>query len=148
GGGRGGESSLLSVRSMRLLALAACIICFASSNVPARAVAQPNNMLTPMSVKNYKVLLQVSRNGGWGAVGDKDYQVGLFEGLMSSEGDAAGDRYGRLFCFPPERASGSLPEKFDWLENELNNVVAKSLPDAYVARIFVAHLTTSYPCKG
>jgi hypothetical protein len=135
------------VTSMRLLALAVCMISIASSNVPARAIAQPN-MLTPMSVKNYKVLLQVSRNGGWGATAYRNYLVGLFEGLMSSEGDAAGDRYGRLFCLPPERASGSLTEKFEWLENELNNVVAKSSPDAYVARIFVTHLTTSYPCKG
>ena len=101
-----------------------------------------------MSVKNYRVLLQVSRNGGWGATAYRSYLVGLFEGLLSSEGDAAGDRYGRLFCLPPERGRGSLAETFEWMEIELNNVVAKSLPDAYVARVFVAHLTTSYPCKG
>ena len=54
-----------------------------------------------MSVKNYRVLLQVSRNGGWGATAYRSYLVGLFEGLLSSEGEAAGDRYGRLFCLPP-----------------------------------------------
>ena len=92
--------------------------------------------------------MQVSRNGGLGATAYRNYLVGLFEGLMSSEGNAAGDRYGRLFCVPPEHGRGSLAETYEWLEIELNNVVAKSLPDAYVARVFVAHLTTSYPCKG
>jgi hypothetical protein len=74
--------------------------------------------------------------------------VGLFEGLLSAEGDTAGDRLGRLFCIPPERGRGSLTDTFAWMEAELNNVVAKALPDAYVARVFVTHLTTSYPCKG
>ena len=115
--------------------------------MPAHAVAQ-QTVFKPMSVNNYKVLLQVSRNGGWGATAYRNYLVGLFEGLLSSEGDTTGDRYGRLFCLPPERARGSLAETYEWLEAELNNVVAKSLPDAYVARVFVAHLTTSYPCKG
>ena len=111
------------------------------------AIAQPH-VLTPMSVKNYRVLLQVSRNGGWGATAYRNYLIGLFEGLLSAEGDTAGDRYGRLFCLPPERGRGSLSETYGWMEVELNNVVAKSMPDDYVARIFVTHLTTSYPCPG
>ena len=40
GGGRGGESSLLSVTTMRMLALALCVICVASVVMPARAVAE------------------------------------------------------------------------------------------------------------
>lgn len=132
---------------MRMLALALCIICIASVWMPAHACAQ-QTVLNPMTVKNYRVLLQVSRNGGWGATAYRNYLVGLFEGLLSSEGDAAGDRHGRLFCIPPEHGRGSLTTTFEWLENELNNVVAKSLPDVYVARVFVTHLTTSYPCKG
>lgn len=133
---------------MRTLVLALCVVGIASVRMPAYAVAQPNVLLAPMSVKNYRVLLQVSRNGGWGATAYRNYLVGLFEGLLSSEGDAAGDRHGRLFCLPPERGRGSLTETFEWMEAELNNVVAKSLPDAYVARIFVTHLATSYPCQG
>lgn len=133
--------------AVRMGALALYVICVASLNMPVSALAQ-QMPLHPMSVKNYRVLLQVSRNGGWGATAYRNYLVGLFEGLLSSEGDAAGDRYGRLFCLPSERGRGSLSETYEWLENELNNVVAKALPDAYVARVFVAHLTTSYPCKS
>jgi hypothetical protein len=125
---------------MRILALALCIICFASSAVPARAVAQPN-VLHPMSVETYRVLQRVSRNAGWASTAYRNYLIGLFEGLLSSEGDAAGG-------LPPERGRGSLAETFEWMETELNNVVAKAQPNSYVARIFVAHLTTSYPCKG
>jgi hypothetical protein len=132
---------------MRGLALALCIIGAAGICTMDGAVAQPHD-LVPMNVKTYRVLLQVSRNGGWGATAYRNYLVGLFEGLLSSEGDAAGDRHGRLFCLPPERGRGSLSQTFGWLETELNNVVAKALPDAYVARIFVTHLTTRYPCPG
>ncbi len=85
---------------------------------------------------------------GWASTAYRNYLVGLFEGLLSSEGDAAGDRYGRLFCLPPERGRGSLAETFEWMEIELNNVVAKAQPNTYVARIFVTHLATSYPCKS
>ncbi len=133
---------------MRMLVLAFCVVGIASLRMPSYAVAQPNVLLVPMSVKNYRVLLQISRNGGWGATAHRNYLVGLFEGLLSSEGGAAGDRHGRLFCLPPDRARGSLTGTFEWMETELNNVVAKSLPDAHVARIFVTHLTTSYPCQG
>jgi hypothetical protein len=132
---------------MRGLALALCIIGAASVQVMDVAVAQPT-VLAPMNVKNYRVLLQVSRNGGWGSTAYRNYLVGLFEGLLSSEGDAAGDRRGRLFCLPPEHGHGSLTDTFGWMEAELNNVVAKSLPDAYVARAFVTHLTARYPCPG
>jgi hypothetical protein len=132
---------------MRMLASALCVISILTFWMPTHAGAQPL-VLKPMDVKNYKVLLQVSRNGGWGATAYKNYLIGLFEGLLSSEGEADGDRHGRLFCLPPERGRGSLTEKFEWLENEMNNVVAKAQPDAYIAHIFVVHLTTSYPCKG
>ena len=101
-----------------------------------------------MTVETYRVLQRVSRNAGWASTAYRNYLIGLFEGLLSSEGDAAGDRHGRLFCLPPERGRGSLAETFEWMEIELNNVVAKAQPKSYVARIFVAHLTTSYPCPG
>ena len=140
---------------MRMLALALCVICVAGLTVPARAVAETGIVLqpqpsvfNPMSVETYRVLQRVSRNAGWASTAYRNYLIGLFEGLLSSEGEAAGDRYGRLFCLPPERGRGSLAETFEWMEIELNNVVAKAQPNAYVARIFVAHLTTSYPCKG
>jgi hypothetical protein len=140
---------------MRMLALALCAICVASLTVPVRAVAESSialqpqpSVLNPMTVETYRVLQRVSRNAGWASTAYRNYLVGLFEGLLSSEGDAAGDRYGRLFCLPPESGRGSLGGTFEWLETELNNVVAKAQPNTYVARIFVAHLTTSYPCKG
>ena len=43
-------------------------------------------------------------------------------------------------AFRPRRGRGSLAETFEWLEIELNNVVAKAQPNTYVARIFVTHL--------
>jgi hypothetical protein len=139
---------------MRTLALALGVICFASVWMPARVGAEPNvlhphtSVLHPMTVETYRVLQRVSRNSGWASTAYRNYLIGLFEGLLSSEGDAAGDRYGRLFCLPPERGRGSLSETYEWLEIELNNVVAKAQPNSYVARIFVVHLTTSYPCKS
>ena len=135
--------------AMRILLLALCVF---GAVVPFRvltdaAFGQPT-VLQPMSVETYRVLQRVSRNAGWASTAYRNYLIGLFEGLMSSEGEAAGDRFGRLFCLPPERGRGSIADTFEWLETELNNVVAKAQPNAYVARIFVAHLTTSYPCKG
>ena len=119
-------------------------------NVRAESsVLQPHSsVLHPMSVETYRVLQRVSRNSGWASTAYKNYLIGLFEGLLSSEGEATGDRYGRPFCLPPERGRDSLAATFEWMEIELNNVVAKAQPNAYVARIFVTHLTTSYPCKG
>ena len=140
---------------MRMLALALCVTSVASMVLPARAVAEANialqpqpSVLRPMTVETYRVLQRVSRNAGWASTAYRNYLVGLFEGLLSSEGDAAGDRHGRLFCLPPESGGRSLAETFEWMETELNNVVAKAQPNTYVARIFVAHLTTSYPCKS
>jgi hypothetical protein len=142
---------------VRMLALTLCVICLASWWIPTRAgaeraepnVLQPHSsVLHPMTVETYRVLQRVSRNAGWASTAYRNYLIGLFEGLLSSEGDAAGDRYGRLFCLPPERGRGSLAETYEWLEIELNNVVAKAQPNSLVARVFVTHLTTSYPCKG
>ena len=132
---------------MRMLALALCIVGAVPLVMVRASFAQPS-VLHPMSVETYRVLQRVSRNAGWASTAYRNYLVGLFEGLLISEGEAAGDRHGRLFCLPPERGSGSLAEKFEWLENELNNVVAKAKPNAYVASIFVAHLTANHPCKG
>ena len=124
-GGRGGESGLLPVTTMRMLALALCVICVASLWMPTRVGAQraePNvlqphsSVLHPMTVETYRVLQRVSRNAGWASTAYRNYLVGLFEGLLSSEGDAAGDRYGRLFCLPPERGRSSLSETYEWLE--------------------------------
>jgi hypothetical protein len=136
---------------MRVLVLVSMVLCTVSFMMPAAAIAQTNvqsSVLHPMSVETYRVMQRVSRNAGWASTAYRNYLVGLFEGLLSSEGEAAGDRYGRLFCLPPESGRGSIAETFEWMEIELNNVVAKAQPNAYVARIFVAHLTTSYPCKG
>ncbi len=136
---------------MRMLVLVSLVLCTVSFMMPAAAIAQTNvqsSVLHPMSVETYRVMQRVSRNAGWASTAYRNYLVGLFEGLLSSEGEAAGDRYGRLFCLPPEKGRSSISETFEWMETELNNVVAKAQPNTYVARIFVAHLTTSYPCKG
>jgi hypothetical protein len=101
-----------------------------------------------MDVKTYRVMQQVANNAGWGATAYRNYLIGLFEGLMLTEASAAGEQSNRLFCLPQERAQASPAEKFEWLESELTKVVAGAKPDAYVARIFVAHLSASYPCKG
>lgn len=141
--------------TMRMLACALCVIGVASVAVPARAVAeqslilQPHtSVLHPMTVETYRTLQRVARNSGWASTAYRNYLIGLFEGLLSSEGDAAGDRHGRLFCLPPETGRGSLAQTFEWMEIELNNVVAKAEPNTYVSRIFVTHLSTSYPCKS
>jgi hypothetical protein len=140
---------------MRTLAWALCVMGVASVVVPVRAVAeqslilQPHpSVLHPMTVETYRTLQRVSRNSGWASTAYRNYLIGLFEGLLSSEGDAAGDRYGRLFCLPPETGRGSLAQTFEWMEIELNNVVAKAEPNTYVSRLFVTHLSTSYPCKS
>ena len=101
-----------------------------------------------MDVKTYRVMQQVANNAGWGATAYRNYLIGLFEGLILTETAVAGERSSRLFCLPRERAQASPGETFEWLESELNKVVAGAKPDAYVARIFVAHLTASYPCRG
>ena len=133
--------------AMRVLVLSLCIGLAAALVVVESTFAQ-SSVLNPMTVETYRVLQRVSRNAGWASTAYRNYLIGLFEGLLSSEGEAAGDRYGRLFCLPPERSRDSLAQTFEWMEMELNNVVAKAQPNSYVARIFVAHLTASYPCKG
>jgi hypothetical protein len=130
----------ISVVSLLLAGVAACGLW------PSATSAQPM-MLTPMSVENYRVLQRVSRNGGWSATAYRNYMVGLFEGVLSSEGDATGDRHGKLFCLPPGRERSSIAADFEWLENELNTVVARAQPNALVARIFIAHLTERFPCQ-
>lgn len=114
---------------------------------PASAMAQPN-VLTPMSVETYRVMLRVSRNAGWGATAYRNYLIGLFEGLLNSQSKTAGERHGRLFCLPADKTRGSVIDTFEWLETEINNVVAKAPPDASVAQTFLAHLSARYPCQG
>jgi hypothetical protein len=108
--------------------------------------AQPT-LLKPVTVETYRVLLRVSRNAGWASTAYRNYLVGLFEGLLSSEGSSAGDRHGKLFCVPAGKGN-SIAATFEWLEKELNLVVAKAGPNELVARIFVSHLTQKYPCQG
>jgi hypothetical protein len=130
---------------MQSLALAAVLFCaLACAAMPRSADAQPT-LLRPMTVETYRVLQRVSRNAGWASTAYKNYLVGLFEGVLSSEGSTVGDRHGKLFCIPAGKGS-SIPATFEWMETELNNVVARSKPDALVARIFVSHLTKKYPC--
>ena len=50
----------------------------------------------------------------------------------------AGDRHGRLFCLPAETARGSLAETFEWMEIELNNVVAKAAAE-YLRSAYLRH---------
>jgi hypothetical protein len=116
------------------------------ARLPQEVAAQPT-LLRPMTVETYRVLQRVSRNAGWASTAYRNYLVGLFEGLLSSEGSSVGERYGKLFCLPPGKA-GSISAAFEWMETELNTVVARARPDALVARIFVAHMTQKYPCQG
>jgi len=131
---------------MRLLALVFAVVCMSSGVKLQAADAQPI-VLRSMNVETYRVMQRVANNAGWGATAYRNYLIGLFEGLLISETGEAGERSSRLFCLPPERTRGASTETFEWLEAELNKAVANARPDAYVARIFVAHLTASYPCK-
>jgi hypothetical protein len=131
---------------MRRLAVPLWLLCAAAVWWPAGAAAQATITLAPMNVENYRVLQRVSRNAGWASTAYKNYLVGLFEGLLYSEGGTEGG--GRLFCLPPTvRDSGKLSDTFEWMETELNNVVAKAQPNAMVARIYEAHLAQNFPCQ-
>jgi hypothetical protein len=132
---------------MRLLAFGFVLVCMSLGTRLQTADAQPI-VLRSMDVKTYRVMQQVANNAGWGATAYRNYLIGLFEGLLISEVAEAGERSSRLFCLPAERVRGTPTETFEWLETELNKVVVKAKPEAYVARIFVAHLTASYPCKN
>jgi hypothetical protein len=133
---------------MRVLVLCSILIAAAAQGFDGVGALAQSHVLTPMNVETYRVLQRVARNAGWASTAYRNYLIGLFEGLLSSEGNAPGDRYGKLFCLPADQTNSSLPKTFEWLENELNNVVAKAQPNAYVARIFVSHLTSSFPCQG
>jgi hypothetical protein len=109
------------------------------------AAAQPN-VLRPVTVETYRVLQRASRGAGWPSTAYRNYLVGLFEGLLVSEGSAA-DRRGTLFCLPPGKGV-SIAATFEWLENELNEVVERAQPKDLVSRIFVSHLTAKFPCQG
>lgn len=133
---------------MRLLALAFAFTCAVSPGaMRGTAWGQPI-VQRSMDVKTYRVMQQVANNAGWGATAYRNYLIGLFEGLILTEAGAAGERSSRLFCLPRERVQATPAETFEWLEGELNKVVAGARPDAYVARIFVAHMSARYPCKS
>jgi hypothetical protein len=130
---------------MRRLTVLLWVLC-AVGWWPASATAQVTIVLTPMNVENYRVLQRVSRNAGWASTAYKNYLVGLFEGLLYSEGGTEGGA--RLFCLPRTvRDSGKLSDTFEWMETELNKVVEKAQPNAMVARIYMAHLAQNYPCQ-
>jgi hypothetical protein len=130
---------------MRMLMVLSWLLCTAAVWWPADAAAQATITLAPMNVENYRVLQRVSRNAGWASTAYKNYMVGLFEGLLNSEGGS--ENGAKLFCIPPAvRDSGKLSDTFEWMETELTNVVAKAQPNAMVARIFVAHLSQNFPC--
>jgi hypothetical protein len=129
---------------MRMLAVL-WLLCAMVTWRPADAAAQATITLAPMNVENFRVLQRVSRNAGWASTAYKNYLVGLFEGLLYSEGGS--ESGAKLFCLPAAvRDSGKLSDTFEWLENELTNVLAKAQPNAMVARIFVAHLSLNHPC--
>jgi hypothetical protein len=113
----------------------------------AYAAAQATIVLAPMNVENYRVLQRVSRNAGWASTAYKNYLVGLFEGLLHAEGGAVNPMVNKLFCLPaPVRDTGRLSDIFEWMETELNKIVATAQPNAQVARIYVAHLSLNFPC--
>jgi hypothetical protein len=133
---------------MRLLAFTLGLACTLSLGAMAGIAHGQPIVQRSMDVKTYRMLVQVANNGGWGATAHRNYLIGLFEGLMLTEAGTAGEQSNRLFCLPRERLQASPAERFEWLESELNKIVAGAKPEAYVARIFVAHLSESYPCKG
>ncbi len=113
----------------------------------AHARAQATIVLASMSVENYRVLQRVSRNAGWASTAYKNYMVGLFEGLLQAEGGAQNAMTNKLFCLPSEvRDLDKLSDVFEWMEHELNIVVAKAQPNARVSPIFVKHLSQNFPC--
>ena len=130
---------------MRILAALLCAIAITGGR-PASVAAQATIVLAPMTVENYRVLQRVSRNAGWASTAYKNYLVGLFEGLLYSEGGS--ESGAKLFCLPPAvRDSGKLSDVFEWMETELNNVAAKAQPNAMVARVYLAHLAQNFPCQ-
>ena len=113
---------------------------------PVGVAAQPTIVLAPMTVESYRVLQRVSRNAGWASTAYKNYLVGLFEGLLYSEGGS--ESGAKLFCLPAAvRDTGKLSDIFEWMETELNKIVATAQPSAQVARIYVAHLSQNFPCQ-
>src|SRR5262245_19204025 len=114
---------------------------------PGCAAAQATIVLAPMNVENYRVLQRVSRNAGWASTAYKNYLVGLFEGLLHAEGGAENAMTNKMFCLPPQvRDSNKLSDIFEWMETELNNLIANAQPSAQVARIYIAHLSQNFPC--
>jgi hypothetical protein len=131
---------------MRVMA-AFLLSIFTTGLWPACAEAQATIVLAPMSVENYRVLQRVSRNAGWASTAYKNYLVGLFEGLLHVEGGADNPMTSKLFCLPsPVRDSNKLSDIFEWMESELNNLIANAQPSAQVARTYVAHLSQNFPC--
>jgi hypothetical protein len=127
--------------------LAALLLTGTAGLWSAYAVAQPTIMLAPMNVENYRVLQRVSRNAGWASTAYKNYMVGLFEGLLHAEGGAENAMTNKLFCLPPQvRDSSKLSDIFEWMESELNKLVATAQPSAQVAQIYVAHLSLNFSC--
>jgi hypothetical protein len=127
--------------------LAALLLIGATCSWSTNAAAQATIVLAPMNVENYRVLQRVSRNAGWASTSYKNYLVGLFEGLLHAEGGADNALINKLFCLPPQvRDSGKLSDIFEWMETELNKLIANAQPSAQVARIYVAHLSQNFPC--
>jgi hypothetical protein len=127
--------------------LAALLLISATNSWSTYAAAQATIVLAPMNVENYRVLQRVSRNAGWASTAYKNYLVGLFEGLLHAEGGAENAMVNKLFCLPtPVRDTGRLSDIFEWMETELNKLVAAAQPSAQVARIYVAHLSLNFPC--
>jgi hypothetical protein len=127
--------------------LAALLLISATCSWSTRAAAQATIVLAPMNVESYRVLQRVSRNAGWASTSYKNYLVGLFEGLLHAEGGAANAMTNKLFCLPPQvRDSSKLSDIFEWMETELNKLIANAQPSAQVAQIYVAHLSQNFPC--
>jgi hypothetical protein len=127
--------------------LAALLLISAASSWSTRATAQATIVLAAMNVENYRVLQRVSRNAGWASTSYKNYLVGLFEGLLHAEGGAENAMTHKLFCLPPQvRDSAKLSDIFEWMETELNKLIANAQPGAQVAQIYVTHLSQNFPC--
>jgi hypothetical protein len=44
------------------------------------------------------------------------------------------------------RDSSKLSDIFEWMETELNKLIANAQHNAQVAQIYVAHLSLNFPC--
>jgi hypothetical protein len=128
----------------RILVLLICVLASIGSTQLAKAEDVP---LTPMNVKLFEILQRQENNDSWSGVAYRNYLIGLFEGLLFSEGSETYTTGTKLFCLPAQFRAGSVPDVFSRLEVELKVAVRGGKPEEYVSQVFIRHLVRSFPCR-